>query len=280
MLNLFESIFLSILQGITEFLPVSSSGHLVIAQYFLGVHEPPIFFDIILHVATLFAVLVVFRKNAWNLLLAIPRFFSYVRNLFRKNRQSRPKDPEVWMLILICLSTVTTGAIGILGQNLFEKVFSNLLGVSFGLLLTGTLLFISQHRKKTSEKIVSQITLQDALFIGIAQGIAIWPGLSRSGTTISIGLLLGLNRSLAGEYSFLISIPAILGALILKGGEESSIPVSFLTLVLSFVVAFLVGWISLRYLLRWIRKGSLAPFAYYCWVVGFLLLLFSSIPSQ
>lgn len=271
MIDPIKAVILGVIQGLTEFLPVSSSGHLVIAQRLLGLKEPPLLYDLLLHSATFLAVVIVLRSRVWSLLKAVGRLPRFLTSLFQKEQLAIGDDPEAWTVILIFATTAVTGGIGILFLDPFKEAFNSLPIVSGTLILTGILLFFSRKQVLTEGKSPSGATLRDALIIGAMQGAAILPGLSRSGTTIAAAIFLGFNRRFAGEYSFLISLPAIAGAFILESrhgfGPIESPPVS---VAIGIVVALILGVISLKLLLGWIRSGRLTPFAYYCWAVGIL----------
>ncbi|MFH1784701.1 MAG: undecaprenyl-diphosphatase UppP [bacterium] len=260
-----ESAILGIVQGLTEFLPVSSSGHLVFMQNVLGVGEIEILFDVFLHVGTLLAVFVFFRKD-------IAGIFSNVKNIrsFRTNVQART-------LLFIIIASVPTAIIGLAFKDYFEKVFNNLLIVACFLFVTGVFLFIAERVSVPSDKQKSMLgmNISDALIIGCMQGFAIAPGISRSGATITAGIFRGINRELAARFSFLLSIPAILGAFLmeLKDCAQMLGSVSILSIVTGTLLAFLSGYYALRVLFSVIRKRRLGIFAYYCWAVGLVIVV-------
>ncbi len=269
MITELQALILGIIQGLTEFLPVSSSGHLVIAQKLFGLNEPPLAFDVLLHLGTLFATVIVFKDSVFKLARSVFRIPTFLKMLFQKGHLAIGDEPEVWTLILISVSTAITGVIGILFHDQFKKAFASLPVVSLTLFTTGTLLFLTRNRVPKGGKTPTLIPLKDACILGFAQGLAILPGLSRSGTTISVALFLGFNRQFAGEYSFLISLPAVAGAVFLesyKGFE--SLNASMQSLSIGFVMSFLLGTLSLKLLIRWIRSGRLSYFAFYCWMMG------------
>jgi undecaprenyl-diphosphatase len=271
-LNWIESLILGVVQGLTEFLPVSSSGHLVLFQQLFGLTEPALLFDISLHVGTLAAVVVVFRKELGALFSALIRTPTLIWSaggvapLYTTNPQFR-------MMVLIVTGSVPTAIMGVLFAHMAEQLFSHLWPVGFALIVTATFLWFTRRKAPTGRS-VREMTLRDALIIGIAQGVAIIPGISRSGATISTALYLGLDRDLAGRFSFLLAIPAILGALVLgldKEAFHSDIP--FPIILAGTVCAALVGYLALRILLHLVRAGQLHRFAPYCWIVGVLALI-------
>ena len=268
-----KAALLGLIQGITEFLPVSSSGHLVLGQRLLGITQPELLFDIILHLATLLAVLAYFRQDLKSLLMEffnLPKVIKGNPGLVRAWQER----PEFKLMGLIVIASAPTAVIGFAFKDLFESLFASTMAVGLALLITGTILFSTKF-VRPRERSIKQFTALDAIMIGLAQGLAITPGLSRAGLTISAGLLLGLNRDLVGRFSFLIFIPAILGALVL---EATSLSVSSFTLLdsaVGFVTALLAGIVALHFLLKIVRKGAIHYFSYYCWLAGLVAIALS-----
>ena len=245
----------------TEFLPVSSSGHLVFFQSIFGFKEPHVFFDVVLHLGTLLAVVVFFRTDISNILQGT-----------RQGLKARKMGQDgIRLLIWIIIATIPTGLMGILFKDWFESLFTRPKIVGGMLLTTGLILWFTRYVKRDG-RLLEKMGWVDALLIGIVQGIAIIPGISRSGSTISTGLFCGLDRELAGKFSFLLSIPAILGATLLElRGIES--PAEVWMHLIGMAIAFLVGLLSLKFLMRIVRRGRLFTFAYYCWPVGIVMIL-------
>ena len=246
----FQALFLGILQGLTEFLPVSSSGHLVIAQHFIKFASASLFFDIMLHIATLFAVFIYFRKECAELLKA-------------------PFSP---LGLLLIVATIPTGLIGFFGQEHFKVLFASPNVIPVTLVINGAILFtISLLASKNSiEGQAFELTKNNilkALLIGIAQGIAITPGISRAGMTISSALLCGFSLSQAFSFSFLLSIPAIIGAFILEFEGINNLS-SYTPLIVGFAAAFVSGLAALYILRRLLWSGYLSLFGYYCVIMG------------
>jgi undecaprenyl-diphosphatase len=266
-LNSIEAIILGIVQGLTEFLPVSSSGHLILFQNLFGVKEPEVLFDICMHVGTLTAVIIVFYREIFEILIAlfqIPGKLKMTGGLFSLCEV----DESVRMAILIVVGSFPTALIGLLLKEVIDQLFGSVKVVGFMLLVTGSMLWLTRNMK-TDGRSVRKTTLKDAVLIGIAQGLAILPGISRSGATISTALFLGMDRKVASRYSFLLSIPAIFGALLLGLDTpelQTAIPMS--TIIAGSVVSALVGWIALVILLRVVERGRLHNIAPYCWLVG------------
>jgi len=261
MMSILQAIFLGIVQGLTEFLPVSSSGHLVFFQSMLGMEGPQLFFDVMLHLGTLLAVVVYFRSDIYMIIKGIGSLL--------KGRKQGQEGTR--LLLWIIVATIPTGLMGILFKDWFESLFSKPKVVGMMLLITGLVLFLTRWAKKEG-KPIEKMNWLDSIIIGIAQGIAIIPGISRSGATISTGLFCGLNRELSGKFSFLLSIPAILGATFLESQKiESSLEVQ--TGLLGMTVAFLVGIFSLTLLIKIIKMGKIFNFSYYCCGMGILMII-------
>ncbi len=272
-ITLLESIALGIIQGITEFLPISSSGHLVLSQRLLGLREPQVLFDIALHGGTLMAVILVF----WGDIAAIFRtLFDWLKGRIRG--ESYPlihRQPHGPLAIWIGVATVPTGLIGLALADRVELLFTSSAVVGGGLLVTGTILW-STFYWKNSERRAADMGVWDAVWVGVAQGIAVIPGISRSGATVSTSLFRGLEREFAARFSFLLMIPATVLALVLQltspqGGE--GIPLT--VVLIGTLVAFLSGYASLRFLMGIIRRGKFYRFAYYCWGLGGMSLILS-----
>ena len=268
-----KALVLGLIQGITEFLPVSSSGHLVLGQRLLGITQPEILFDIVLHVATLLAVLLYFRRDLSSLLMELyhlPKVLTGSPGLggaWRERQNFR-------MIVLIVLASVPTALIGFAFKDLFESLFASTLAVGLALVGTGTVLFATKFARPR-QRSLKEFTIPDALLIGVAQGLAITPGLSRSGLTISAALLLGLDRDLAGRFSFLIFIPAILGALLLEASSLSMSSFTWFDSAVGFFSALAAGIVALTFLLKIVRRGSFHYFAYYCWLAGIVAIVLS-----
>ena len=252
-MTIIEAIFLGIIQGLTEFLPISSSGHLVIVQSVLGVIQPGNEFEILVHIGTLMSVLVVFKTDILELLFDI-----------------RSKNTQKY-ISYIFIGTVPAVFIGLGCKDLIESLFDNISTVSAALIFTGLVLFSSQFAVKKSLK----HSIYTAFLIGCAQAIAIIPGVSRSGMTISMALFLGFLPKEAARFSFLLAIPAISGAGILTMIDLNVENNDFiLTGIIGMSSSFLIGLFALKWLLGWLEKGQIHYFGIYCVLVG-LITLFS-----
>lgn len=262
-----QAVMLGIIQGLTEFLPISSSGHLVLFQRLFGITEPALFFNISVHVGTLLAVILFFRKEIQNIIGAL---IGGTGRVVRKEAGLGEimAEDDVRMGVLIVVGSVPTAILGLLFNEAADLLFSSVAIVGWMLIVTGTFLWITRWVSKEGEGMEGLAT-RNAFIIGTVQGLAILPGISRSGATISAGLFLGLNRETAARYSFLLSIPAILGAemLALKDVTSETAGVNLTTLA-GAVTAAITGYCALVFLLFVIRKGRLHMFAPYCWLVG------------
>lgn len=255
-------ILLGVLQGLTEFLPVSSSGHLALAEQFLHIRKPGIVFDILVHFGTVLAVLYVFRQRVWQLVLSVLQPSAHRRLLF-----------------LLVIGSIPTGILGLLLENMAEAAFARSWAVGLGLLATAIVLFAVERRPQAPEqtKSLEQLSWQDAVWIGIAQGLAVFPGVSRSGSTIAAGLARSLKREVAAEFSFLLAVPAILAATGLKISEALAEPAVHSSLWLEYLAgvlaAFVLGAIAIRFLMHLLQRSRLDLFAYYCAALGVAAIL-------
>ena len=276
-MSLLSAILLGLVQGVTEFLPISSSGHLAIAEQllsFTGASNVPEFFDVLLHLGTLVAVFVAYWEDIKSMVL---EFFCGVRDIKNHSTPS-PLPPARRMILLIIVATLPLFAILPI-KDTVEGLANNLYFVSIALIGTGFLLFASDRVKK-GRKTEKTATMTDALIVGLGQAVATCPGISRSGTTITVGCFVGYERAFAVRFSFLMSIPAILGAniLSLKDAFEAGIiwgdvPMS----LVGVAVAAVSGYACIRLLKMIAAKGKFGAFAYYCWAVGALTLIMTMV---
>ena len=275
-MNPTEAILLGIIQGLTEFLPVSSSGHLVLFQHLFGLKEAELFFDVCVHLGTLLAVIIVFRQEIKNIIFAMMRLLSS-RGPKKSALQKIESDPDLKLALLIVIGSIPTAVLGLMFHNIADRLFSSPFFTGLMLMVTGLLLWLTRRANTGAGGTnIEGFSRTKAFVIGIVQGLAIIPGISRSGSTISIGLLLGINRETAARYSFLLSIPAIVGAglLSLKDSLSETDPVIWLSLW-GAAAAALVGYTALKVLLGLVKKGHLHLFAPYCWLVGILAIVLS-----
>lgn len=270
-MNIFQAIILGIIQGLTEFLPVSSSGHLVLFQQLFGLKEAELFFDISVHMGTLVAVFIFFRKDIYAVVLSVLRYCKMI--LKTGSFFPGKEDSDLRLATLIITGSIPTAIIGLLFHKIADQLFSSVLIAGLMLILTGVILF-STRFVKTPKKEISLFSIKDSLIIGISQGLAIMPGLSRSGTTIATGLFLGLDHQTAARYSFLLSIPAILGASLLSFADlAGKTPVSAGISAAGAFTACVTGYFALRFLFYIVKKGRLHYFAPYCFIVGIISVI-------
>jgi undecaprenyl-diphosphatase len=275
-----EIMFLGIIQGLTEFLPVSSSGHLVLFRNLIGFKEPEILLDCVLHLGTLVAVCITFRSDLADMVRDAGRFVLHsLKGRLREaltviglsSTRERSQGSFIWWVFI---GSIPTAFIGLWFKKPLESFFESVSMVGIMLVTTGCLLLITKVIPKAYES-RREIGLLVALVIGISQGLAIIPGISRSGTTIAFGLLLGLRRDVAGRFSFLLAVPAILGATALQLVDKDLQSVAFSSLVFGFASAMFIGLLALKFLMFVVNKGNLYYFAPYCWAVGVLALVWS-----
>lgn len=291
-MSILQSIFLGILQGIAEFLPISSSGHLAIAQHLFNLKEIPLLFDVMLHLATLLAVIIYFRKKIAKLMQAFFRLF-FNRKAGKSDNADSFSDSENSdgltgndrlsrkTIVAIIIATFITGVIGIATSKFIPEMPVKV--ICAGFILTALLLIISDllQKKRSSENCAGNgdctgISAKQAAVIGLMQGVGTLPGVSRSGSTITGALLSGVNRSDAGEFSFIVSIPAIFAAFLLEAkdlGEVAS-SIGFVPLLCGCVAAFVSGVAALAWLMKLIKKGRLVWFSAYLIPLGFAGMLF------
>jgi len=259
-----QAIFLGLVQGATEFLPISSSGHLVLVPWLLGWQPPDVFFDAVLHLGTLLAVLIYFWRDLFALALA------WLGTLRRRGIKTG-MERLAW---LILLATIPAALAGVLLEGWFESMFGSPRLVAVLLLVTGALLCLAERRGGRRRR-AEEANVRDALTIGIAQVLAIAPGISRSGATMSAGLWRGISRPEAARLSFLLAVPVVGAAGLLSllkttaNGSAADIQLS----LLGAAVAALAGTVAIHGLLRFVRAHSLALFSYYCWLFGGLCLI-------
>ncbi|MCD6520828.1 MAG: undecaprenyl-diphosphatase UppP [Anaerolineae bacterium] len=261
-----QAALLGVLQGLTEFIPVSSSGHLVIIPWLLGWPSPGLSFDVLVHLGTLVALLLYFRRDIYELLLGA----------WELCRRRRLETFRARLLLLILLSALPAALLGYLLEDKISQAFETPWVASLFLLVTGGLLFTSEWLGKRTQTI-EQLGWGQALLIGLAQSLALLPGISRSGATISAGLLCGLKRPAAARFSFLMVLPVILGATafeLLQAAQGGALAGSW-QLGVGFLAALLSGYAALGFLIRHLQSHSLRPFAYYCWALGTLGLILS-----
>lgn len=262
-----QALVLGIVQGLTEFVPISSSAHLVLVPYFLKWQNPTVAFDVMLHLGTLTSVVFYFREEILKLLKG------FITNIWHLDIN---RDLYGKLAILILIGTIPAAVIIPLFKDFFEDLFSRPFYVSFFLIITGIVMILGEilFKQYSRKKKLEEIGFIDSLVVGFFQVAAVAPGVSRSGFTIAAGLFKGIDRKTAARFSFLLSIPVILGASVVKAIDLiKSEPGSFdIPMVIGFVTAAVSGFLAIKYLLRFLAKGKLNIFSYYCFIIGGLSL--------
>jgi undecaprenyl-diphosphatase len=259
-MDLIDSIILGIVQGLTEFLPVSSSGHLELGKALLGddsIPEDSLVFTVVLHFATALSTLIIFRKDIVTLIAALLKF---------------EWNEDTQFIVKIMISMLPAGFLGLVFESELEALFgNNIMLVGLMLIITAVLLFMADRAKKTTKK----VGFWDAFIIGISQAVAMLPGISRSGATISTSVLLGNDKSKAARFSFLMVIPLIFGKIAkdLLSGDLSYTTENFGSLSAGFIAAFLAGLFACKLMIRLVKNSQLKYFSYYCFVVGALAVI-------
>lgn len=255
-MEILHAALLGLVQGLTEFLPVSSSGHLAIAQHFLpGFEQPGLLFDVLLHAGTTLAVVIYFRQDIWKLLSCF----------FRKDSYAVDDRHTFWMLVL---GSIPTAIIGLTGKDFFQSLFENLTVIGCMLLLTAMLLIVAEKVRKDGRGL-AQLKTNDALLVGTIQGLAIIPGISRSGSTIACLLLRGIDGEAAARFSFLLALPAVGGAMLLSLKDLQNVSNGDLPAYgIGALIAFVSGLFAIRWLMNVVRRKRLVGFAIYCLLVG------------
>ena len=270
-MNIIQAIIIGVVQGLTEFLPVSSSAHLVFAHNILNV-ESSLAFDVFLHLGTLIAVLWYFR---YDIIKMLKSWWLSIGDLLQgRFMQGFREDPYKRLAWYVILATIPVGIVGVLFEDAVDSLFAGALYVpAFFLFVTGTILYLSQ-RMPGGNVNLHNITKKEALFMGLGQACAVLPGLSRSGTTISAGLVAGLDKEFAAKFSFILSIPAIFGAFVFQLKDiGSAMDANFLPILLGFVASIIAGYFAIKWMLDLIKNKSLDIFAYYCWIVGIVVFM-------
>lgn len=253
-LNAGSAAVLGLIQGLTEFLPVSSSGHLVLFQHLLGVQQSGLLFEVMVHFGTVVAV--------------VFAFWSDIVTLIRR--------PWHKLTLLIVVGMIPTGLMGVLLEPVFQSAFDSVAVVGVALLVTGVLLWIAS-KWSSGRKDLSRMSIWDALVIGFGQGLAITPGLSRSGTTVAFALFSGLEPAIAAKYSFLLSVPVIIAANLWEARDLLFQPIQWGAVgpnLLAALLAAISGYVAIKFFLGILKSGHLHYFSYYCWTVGALVLIY------
>jgi len=271
----FEAVILGLVQGLAEFLPISSSGHLALLQQWFGIEEDKVLlFAVLLHVGTLISVFIVYWKDIWELIVEL---CLTIKDIFTGKGLRIEERPVRKLGVMIIVATVPTGIIGILFNDLFDSLYTSVLPIGIGLIITGFLLTFAE-KMGSSKRGIKQMNYRNAIFIGIVQGIAICPGISRSGSTLFGSLVCNLNREFAVKYVFLISIPSILGSAVLEAPAalEAGFDMAQLGPVLvGMIVAAVSGLIAIKTMIKVVSNKKLNYFSYYVWLLGAAVVIYS-----
>ncbi|WP_078553145.1 undecaprenyl-diphosphatase UppP [Bacillus alkalicellulosilyticus] len=267
-MSIIEAFIFGLVQGITEFLPISSTAHIVITQLLFGYAFPGLAFEIFLHMASVLAVILYFRKD---IIAVIVGFFSFFTNKTAENKV------HFFFGVYILVATILTGGLGIVLSDVFDETMKTPYFIAGALAITGVALIFIERFHRYGNREEKDMTFKDSIIVGLAQTLAVFPGISRSGATLVAGLLAGLNRETAVRYSFLLSIPVILGSTVLAFDEIGSGMFSSIgapALLVAFITTFIFSWLGIVWLISFLKKSKLIYFAIYCFVVAILVALF------
>jgi undecaprenyl-diphosphatase len=262
-------------QGLAEFLPISSSGHLALLQQWFGIEEDKVLlFAVLLHVGTLISVFIVYWKDIWELIVEL---CLTIKDICTGKGLRLDERPVRKLGVMIIVATIPTGLIGILFNDFFDSLYTSVLPIGIGLIITGLLLTLAE-RMGTSKRGIKQMNYRNAVFIGIVQGIAICPGISRSGSTLFGSLVCNLNREFAVKYVFLISIPSILGSAVLEAPAalEAGLDMTLLgPVIVGMIVAAVSGLVAIKTMIKVVSNKKLNYFSYYVWLLGAAVIIYS-----
>ncbi len=269
----FEAVILGLVQGLAEFLPVSSSGHLALLQQFFGIDENKVLlFAVMLHVGTLISVFIVYWKDIWELIVEL---CLTIKDLCTGKGLRLEERPVRKLGVLIIIATIPTGIIGVLGGDFFDSLYTSIVPIGIGLIITGFLLVMAE-RMGSSSRGLEKMNFRNAFFIGLVQGIAICPGISRSGSTLFGSLICNLDRKFAVKFVFLISIPSILGSAVLELPDAIEAGVTAAEagpVIVGMLVAAVSGLVAIKSMIKIVSDKKLSYFSYYVWVVGAFVVL-------
>lgn len=270
-----EAVILGLVQGLAEFLPISSSGHLALLQQWFGIDENKVLlFAVLLHVGTLVSVFIVYWKDIWELIVEL---CLTIKDLCTGKGLRLEERPVRKLGVMIIVATIPTAIIGILFSDLFDKLYTSVLPIGIGLVITGFLLVMAE-RTGTSNRGIEKMNFRNALFIGTVQGIAICPGISRSGSTLFGSLICNLDRKFAVKFVFLISIPSILGSAIMETPDAIAAGMEMSQLgpiIVGMAVAAVSGLIAIKTMIKIVSDKKLSYFSYYVWALGAAVIIYS-----
>ena len=267
-----EAVILGLVQGLAEFLPVSSSGHLALLQQWFGIEEDNVLlFAVLLHVGTLISVLIVYWKDVWEL---IKELGLTIKDIFTGKGLRLEERPTRKLGVMIIVATIPTGVIGILFNDFFDSLYNSVIPIGVGLIITGFLLILAE-RTGTSSRGIQQMNYRNALFIGTVQGIAICPGISRSGSTLFGSLICNLDRKFAVKFVFLSSIPSILGSAVMEtpAAIQSGLDTALIgPIAVGMIVAAVSGLVAIKTMIKIVSSKKLSYFSYYVWALGLIVV--------
>ena len=273
----FEAVILGLVQGLAEFLPISSSGHLALLQQWFNINEDKVLlFAVLLHVGTLISVFIVYWRDIWELIVEL---CLTVKDLCTGKGLRLEERPVRKLGIMIIVATIPTAIIGLLFNDIFDRLYTSILPIGIGLIITGFLLVFAE-RTESSNRGIEKMNFRNALFIGTVQGIAICPGISRSGSTLFGSLICNLDRKFAVKFVFLISIPSILGSAILETPDAIAAGVEISQIgpiIVGMAVAAVSGLIAIKTMIKIVSDKKLSYFSYYVWALGAAVVIYSII---
>ncbi len=269
-----EAVILGLVQGLAEFLPISSSGHLALLQNIFEIRgDKVLLFTVLLHVGTLVSVFIIYWRDICELLVELALT---IKDLCTGKGLRLAERPVRKLGVMIIVATIPTALIGLLFNDIFEGMYLSLTAIGIGFLITGVLMFLAE-RMGSAHKNIEKMNFRNAVFIGVLQGIAIYPGISRSGSTLVGGLTTGLQRPFAVKFAFLISIPSILGSVVLElpdAVKEGVDPQVFGPILAGMAVAAVSGFIAIKTMIRIVSKKKLSYFSYYVWALGIFTIAY------
>ncbi len=274
-MSYFSAVILGLAQGFAEFLPISSSGHLALLEHFFKIEPDNVLaFAVLLHLGTLFSVVAIYYKDIWNM---IREFFRMIGDIVRGKGLGIKDNIDRRIMVMIIVATIPTGVIGVLFNDFFSSLYFSFFAIGGGLIFTGTILFVSERFGKNKNGAL-ELKAGHAVLVGICQGIAIWPGISRSGSTLFGGLISGLRREFAVKYAFLISLPSILGSVVLEAPaafDGDMNPADFGPIIIGVLIAAISGFIAIKTMIRIVSKQKLIYFSVYTWTLGIVVLAYN-----
>lgn len=272
-----QGIILGLAQGLSEFLPISSSGHLALLQYFFGISSENVLpFAVLLHLGTLISVFIVYWKDIVSL---VKELGAVIKDIFTGKGLRINANPTRRLGFMIIVATIPTAIIGLLFNDLFNAMYLSLIAIGIGLLITGTILVIAERMGRNS-KGIKEMKFRNAFFVGLMQGVAICPGISRSGSTLFGGLISGLNREFAVKFAFLISIPSILGSVIVEAPDafKAGMDMSLIgPVVVGVLVSALSGLFAIKAMIKLVSNKNLMGFSVYTWALGIVVIVYALI---